>query len=296
MVLELPDLRIVDADGPIHHRAWEGPEDTTFVLVHGLGGSHLNWIQVAPGLSGLGRVLALDLPGFGTTPLAGRGAGLMDLRRALGAFVHAEATGRVILAGNSMGGVLAMLQAAVDPAGTHGLILTCSAFPWAKGAIPSPLVLGAFAAMDVPVLGDAVVAARLRGLPPDQIVRLGLGLTMHDPSRLPDDVVRAHENLVRAQRDMPDAPVAFVQAARSLLRLGRRPDVARGVMDAIACHVLVLHGRRDRFVPARYAEAVLAEHPDWRGRFFPDVGHVPQMEVPGRWLGAVGEWFASTLG
>ena len=68
MVLDLPELRIVDLDGPVRYRAWEGPEDTTFVLLHGLGGTHLNWVQAAPGLAGLGRVLALDLSGFGGSP------------------------------------------------------------------------------------------------------------------------------------------------------------------------------------------------------------------------------------
>lgn len=293
MDIDLPDVRI--ADGPIHYRAWDGPAETTFVLVHGLGGSHLNWVRVAPGLAGLGRVLAIDLPGYGTTPLAGRGAGLMDLRRALDTFVEREAAGEVVLVGNSMGGVVSMLEAAVAPDRIAGLVLTCSAFPWAAGALPSPLVLGAFAATDVPGLGDALVTARLRGLSPEQIVWLGLRLTTTDPGAIPEDVVRLHEDMVRAQRDLPDLPAAFVASARSLLRLGRRPDVARGAMDAVRCPVLVLHGRRDRFVPARYAEAVLAAHPTWRGRFFPDLGHVPQLEAPGRWLTEVADWFSLTF-
>ena len=290
MGIDLPDVRI--SDGPIHYRAWDGPAETTFVLVHGLGGSHLNWVRVAPGLAGLGRVLAIDLPGYGTTPLAGRGAGLMDLRKALDTFVEREATGEVVLVGNSMGGVVSVLEAAVAPDRVAGLVLTCSAFPWAPGALPSPLVLGAFAATDVPGLGDALVTARLRGLSPEQIVRLGLRLTTTDPGGIPGDVVRLHEDMVRAQRDLPDLPAAFVASARSLLRLGRRPDVARGAMDAVRCPVLVLHGRRDRFVPARYAEAALAAHPTWRGRFFPDLGHVPQLEAPGRWLTEVADWFS----
>ena len=35
------------------------------VLVHGLGGSHLNWDLFAPLLTEHARVWALDLPGFG---------------------------------------------------------------------------------------------------------------------------------------------------------------------------------------------------------------------------------------
>ena len=208
------------------------PSETTFVLLHGLGGSHLNWIQVAPGLAGLGRVLAIDLPGFGTSPLAGRGAGLMDLREAVEQLLDADATGEIVLVGNSMGGVVAILEAAVEPERIGGLVLTGSAFPWARGAIPSPLVLGAFAATDVPGLGDAVVAARFRAIPPEQVVRIGFKLTMVDPTKVPPEVVELHEELVREQRDLPDVPRAFVAAARSLLRLGRRPEVTGAAMDA----------------------------------------------------------------
>jgi pimeloyl-ACP methyl ester carboxylesterase len=57
----------------------------------------------------------------------------------------------------------------------------------------------------------------------------------------------------------------------------------------------VIHGRRDRFVPARSAEAALSSHPAWRGRILPDVGHIPQMERPDRWLSEVADWFAATL-
>ena len=62
--LGLPEARWADVDGPVHYREWPGPETgPTFVLVHGLGGSHLNWAAVAPGLSRRGRVIAPDLAG-----------------------------------------------------------------------------------------------------------------------------------------------------------------------------------------------------------------------------------------
>ena len=50
-------MHYVDFGGPT-----SGP---AFVLVHGLGGSHLNWDLLAPLLTQHARVLALDLPGFG---------------------------------------------------------------------------------------------------------------------------------------------------------------------------------------------------------------------------------------
>jgi pimeloyl-ACP methyl ester carboxylesterase len=295
MGIVLPELREIDLDGPVAYREWEGPPDTTFVLIHGLGGSHVNWVQVAPGLAGLGRVLAPDLPGFGWSPLAGRSAALMDLRRSLGRFVTERATGRVVLAGNSMGGGLAMLEAAIEPERVDGLILTCSVFPWARGGLPHPAVMAAFAMYDLGRVGERLVFERARRVDPETLVRIAFRMTAADPRRIPPEITDLQVEQLRERATDPDTAKAFIQAARSLLRLGRRPDVARRAMDAIRCPVLVVHGRSDHLVPVRFAEATLERYPAWRGRILPDIGHVPQMEAPGRWVAEVADWFASAV-
>lgn len=294
--LDLPELATIDLDGPVRYRAWDGPGDATFVLIHGLGGSHLNWLQVAPGLAGLGRVLAIDLPGFGASPRLGRGSGVMDERRIVSRFISELATGDVVLSGHSMGGVIAILQAAVEPASTAGLVLTSSALPWSTGGLPHPAVMGAFALYDTPGLGDRFARIRMNRMDPEQVVRFGYRMVATDPSSIPDEIVRMSVDLVRERQRDPDAPDAFLDAARSMLRLGKRPDVSTRALGAIGCPVLLLHGRRDRFVPAAFAEAVLAAHPSWRGRIFPGIGHAPQMEAPGRWLAEVADWYAEAVG
>src|SRR5439155_26415196 len=88
--LDLPPSRWVDVHGPVHFREWNGPPGgPVFVLVHGLGGSLLNWALVAPGLARRGRVLALDLAGFGLTPPAGRTAAVGSNRRVVDGFMKA---------------------------------------------------------------------------------------------------------------------------------------------------------------------------------------------------------------
>jgi len=78
--LQLPESRWADVAGPVHYREWTGPVDgPVFLCLHGLGGSNLNWALVAPGLASRGRVLAVDLAGFGLTPTAGRGSGVGEL-------------------------------------------------------------------------------------------------------------------------------------------------------------------------------------------------------------------------
>src|SRR6266540_5052334 len=98
--LELPESQWTDVGGPVHYRDWTGPEEgPTFVCVHGLGGSLLNWALVAPGLSTRGRVLALDLAGFGLSPAAGRSAGVRSSWRLLGGFLRALELPPVVLVG-----------------------------------------------------------------------------------------------------------------------------------------------------------------------------------------------------
>jgi pimeloyl-ACP methyl ester carboxylesterase len=293
--LVLPELRRIDLDGPVAYRRWEGPDDLVFVLVHGLGASHLSWVQVAEPLAGLGRVVAPDLPGFGATPLAGRGAGLMDQRRTLSRLLDELGGERVVLVGNSLGGAVGLLEAAVEPERVAGLVLTDSVYPWRGWVPPHPLVVLSFGLYRAPGLGERFVAWRLRALDAEQLVGLSLRFLAADHRTIPPEVVRLLVDLSRTRKDDPDVPVAFLEAARSMLRLGARPAVARRALDNVRCPVLLLHGRRDRFVPVTFAEAELARHPRWRGRFFPDLGHIPQMEAPGRWLSAVADWVAAAV-
>ncbi|HEX5937576.1 MAG TPA: alpha/beta fold hydrolase [Actinomycetota bacterium] len=293
--MELPPVRTSDRNGPVSYRCWDGPTDTAFVLVHGLGASHLSWVQVGRGLSVLGRAFAIDLPGFGATPLDGRGTHLMDHRRAVAAFIEWIGAERVILCGNSLGGAISILQTAVDPSSVQGLVLTNSVFPWRLGAIPHPLVMAAFGIYATPRIGERVVRWRLRAMEPEQMVRLSLRVLAADPSSIPADVIDLLIEQARARRNDPEAARSFLETARSMLRLGRRPTISRRALENVTCPVLLLHGRRDRLVPTTFARAELARHPDWRGRFFPDLGHIPQMEAPERWLAEVADWWSATF-
>lgn len=293
MTIEVPQSRWVDLDGPTHYVEWDGPRERTFALVHGLGGSVISWFAVGPGLARHGRVVALDLPGFGRSPRAGRRSRVSDNRALVSRFLErVGGGGPVVLCGNSMGGGISMLEAALEPASVEGLILSNSVFPWVRGAVPAPIVMLGFGLYQVPRVGEWVSRQRLNGLEADRAVRMGLRIIAADPNRIDPDLVRAHvEQLLRHQAD-GDAGTAFLEAARSLMALGRRPRAARWILDSVRCRVLVIHGREDRLVPLRYAESAVAEHPDWEMRVVPKVGHVPQLEAPERWLAAVEEWLA----
>src|SRR4029077_18312620 len=119
--------RWADLDGPLHYLAFGGPADRPgplhcvdcggpagvplIVCVHGLGGSAANWVAVAPLLTGGCRVVAPDLAGHGLTQSRGRGTGVAANRALLHRFLASVAPGPVILMGNSMGGMISLLEA-----------------------------------------------------------------------------------------------------------------------------------------------------------------------------------------
>jgi pimeloyl-ACP methyl ester carboxylesterase len=291
--IEAPQSRWTDIDGPVHYARWDGPDERTFVLVHGLGGSLLSWLPVAEGLARNGRVFALDLAGFGDTPRAGRRSRVSDNRALLSRFISRIADGSpVVLCGNSMGGGIAMLQAALEPSSVEGLVLSNSVFPWVRGAHPAPIVMFGFGMYQLPRVGEWASRQRITRLEAERAVRLGLRVIAADPSTIDPELVRLHVEMLQRHREDPDAAPAFLEAARSLMALGRRAETARWIVDAVRCPVLVIHGRRDRLVPLHYAERALEGHPTWEMRVLPKVGHVPQMEAGDRWLAAVESWLS----
>lgn len=281
--------RTADADGPVYFREWDGPEGLTFVCIHGLGGSHVNWRRVAPGLAERGRVLTVDLAGFGRTPLGGRGSDLASNRRLISAFLREATSGPVVLVGNSMGGSLSILQAAVEPWSVAGLILSSPAVPWARGGRPAAIVAGSFALYRIPGIGERFGRWRIQALTPERIVEMGFHLTTADPASVDEGTWAAHVEMARERQADPDAVPAFLEAARSLLSLGSRRKLARDLMRRVSCPVLHLHGGRDRFVPLAFAKAASLQ-PNWELRVFDDLGHALQIEAPDLWLDAVGEW------
>ena len=52
---------IVEIDGPVHYADFGGDGEPV-VMVHGLGGSHINWLSIGPRFASAGyRTLAVDL-------------------------------------------------------------------------------------------------------------------------------------------------------------------------------------------------------------------------------------------
>ncbi|HEX8099175.1 MAG TPA: alpha/beta hydrolase [Actinomycetota bacterium] len=295
--LELPDSQWIDLDGPVHYREWPGPSDgPTFLCVHGLGGSLLNWAGIAPGLAKRGRVLAPDLVGFGLTPTEGRKADVGSNRKILNRFIGALDLPPVILVGNSMGGKVSLIQAAHDPDTVNALILTDAVFPRARAlkGQPHPQIALAFAFYSNRRLGEMIATSRARKLGAEGLVRETLRLCAPDPSLIDPQLVAALVEQAKERMEFDYATAAFLEAARSIFRSQVAPGKFRQLVRRIKAPALVMHGARDRLVPVVAAREAAAEHDNWELVVFPDLGHIPQMEAPDRWLETVEAWLPVT--
>ncbi|WP_353815173.1 alpha/beta fold hydrolase [Agromyces sp. SYSU T00266] len=88
----------------------------TYVLVHGIGMGHRYWSDLADELAREGRVLALDLPGFGDAPEPRRTQTIAQSGAHLATLVEAEGGGEpVVLVGHSMGTQIVAEAAAQRP-------------------------------------------------------------------------------------------------------------------------------------------------------------------------------------
>jgi pimeloyl-ACP methyl ester carboxylesterase len=283
--------RFADVDGPVHYADFGG-EGRPIVLVHGLGGSHLNWLLVAPRLAAHGRVLALDLAGHGRTPSLRR-ARVGANRRLLDGFIRTVAGGPAVLVGNSMGGYLALAEAAAAPELVRALVLVDAAVPLARGGPPDGHVAALFAGLSLPLVGEALMLARWwRG--PERSLRGLLALCGIDPARVDPDAFEAHLALAEERHGLRRAAARdFLAAQRSLMgRLVRRRRFFR-MVASISAPTLILQGDRDRLVRVAAARALAAARPDWRLEVLDGLGHVPQLEDPERFLALVEPWIAA---
>ena len=289
------ESRTVDLGGPVHYVDFGGPDDgPTVVLVHGLGGSHLNWDLLAPLLRKHARVLALDLPGFGLSEPGDRRTTVHDNVEVLDRFLAEVAGTPAVLLGNSMGGMISILQTAASPASVSGLVLLDAAVPGPRRAL-DPLVAVTFALYAVPVVGEQFLSIRRKRSTPLRTARQMLRLCGVDPDTLPAEVIDRTVALVEQRQDVVGMDKAFLAAARSLLRLLVHPRQYRAAMASIRVPVLMVQGDVDRMVPVAAAREIAVRHPDWRYVELPGVGHVPQLQVPDRLATEVLSWLDTVV-
>lgn len=251
--------------------AYVGGAGPTLVLLHGLGGSAANWMEVVARLRGR-RVVAIDLPGHGGSPAPPREAGVATFADAVAAAIERTCETPALVAGHSFGGHVALRLALRRPDLVRGLLLVC----------PAGVSTGSRAARQF-----VAVTTRLRPIRAVQpLVRRFRGHSrfrravlrpwfVADGEALSDQALGALLRDVRVHDDLRPAGLAMT-------RDDLRPELA-----GVDCPSLVLWGARDLQLPledgielARRLRAPL--------RVVADCGHLLIVERPDAVIDALG--------
>jgi len=116
--------KTADLGGEVHYLDFGGTGEPV-LMVHGLGGSAINWMAVGPEIARHHRALALDLAGFGQTPLLKRSAAVGPASDLVHSLIDKLVGEPVLLIGNSTRAHIAILDASNPPVSyTHRTLPT----------------------------------------------------------------------------------------------------------------------------------------------------------------------------
>jgi pimeloyl-ACP methyl ester carboxylesterase len=265
------------------------------ILIHGLASSHVHWRAVSRALGRGHFVLVPDLPGFGRSPLAGRGAGLQASARVVDALL--DRLGEpAILVGNSVGALISMMIATERPGEVAALVLVAPPAPYSMRTPLDPGLALLFSAYCWPGLGELTREAWVRLHGSEGMVRSMLEICCYSPDRVSEHVVKAALSLSWERTRSRDEVHAFLALYRSVwlfLLNGWRYD---RLVRQITSPTLVLQGMHDRLVPPAAAQRLRKLRADWSFVSLPESGHMPHLEAPEQFLGALLGWLDDVEG
>jgi pimeloyl-ACP methyl ester carboxylesterase len=256
-------LRLVTVDtphGPIATaQAGSGP---VLLAVHGLGGTKASFLTTLALMRDTHRVIAIDLPGFGDSVKPLRAA--YDARyfaRVLSDLLDVLEVERADIAGNSMGGRIALELALTEPSRVQRLVLLAPAMAWLRPRRWAPVVRLLRPELTMLPMPVERLVRRLVGGADDDWTAAGV-----------DEFMRAFAT--------PRGRHAFHAVLRNIyLDAPHGDDGLWSRLAAMQHDALFVWGRRDRLVPIAFMKHVERTFPAARHLEL-DCGHVPQVERP----------------
>jgi pimeloyl-ACP methyl ester carboxylesterase len=248
------------------------------LFVHGHSGRWANWLPNIPHFSRTHRVVALDLPGFGHSPMPREPITIENYGRTLDALMDRLDIAGAPVVGNSMGGFAAAELAIKFPPRVERLVLVSAA------------------GLSTKYLGRSTEFFRRRSY-------IAFARAVNRYAAIPDARTETLVRRPRLRRRVLDVVVRYPERLSGpmcfeLMRGSGKPAALdatdaimsydfRGRVGEIACPTLIVWGRRDRVVPFDSAAEYhgLIEHS--RLVVFDDTGHVPMVERPARFNAAV---------
>jgi pimeloyl-ACP methyl ester carboxylesterase len=259
-----PSQFVMLPDGARAHVRDRGPRDgQALVLIHGSNASLFTWEPWAKRLSDTFRIITVDVPGHGLTgAVPNQDYSQEGMAKFVGEVADALHLERFALGGNSLGGRVAALFAARQPARLTHLILVDA------GGIPSkqPETTSlAFRIARTPILSRLLLY-----ITPRSLVVKGLNDAFTHKDIITDGMVDSYWDFVRMEGTR----------SATIIRLSTRDKGIREQIAKITAPTLILWGEDDHVIPIDVAHEFHAGIPRSKLIVYPETGHVPQEEVP----------------
>jgi pimeloyl-ACP methyl ester carboxylesterase len=245
----------------VHYRD-EGPatDSLPLLLLHGSGSSLHTWDSLVSRMPDK-RCIRLDLPGFGLTGPSPTGdyspAAAGKVIDSLLRFLQVDSC---IIAGNSLGGMIAWNYAAEHP-GVKGLVLIDpSGFP--SGNRGGNL---GFRLAHTPIVNQLV-----KYITPRSVVEKSLKQSYGNPALVTEELVQRYYELNLREGNR--------QALIDRFTNRQVADTAR--LESLNMPVLLIWGELDQVIPVEHADRFIRMIPLARRALYKGIGHLPMEESP----------------
>ena len=247
----------IDVPGGLHHVYLEGGHGEPLLLLHGFGANKDNFTRVARFLTPHYRVVVPDHIGFGESahPPDADYSPTAQAER-LHALVQALGIQGVHVGGNSMGGQIALVYAALHPTEVKSLWLIDAGGVWSAPESEGRRIIRETKRNPLLVRNE-------------EEFRQLIAFTMSDPPFIPPPLVE-----VLAQERVHN----FALEERIFNQL--RDESVENRIAGLATPSLIVWGERDRVLNVATAEILQKLLPQSQVVIMPGVGHLPMVERP----------------
>jgi len=256
-----------NVDTQIIYRVIEGDSSLTILFLHGLGENLQAWAKMENQLKIPYRVVLVDLPGHGQSPLQRRTNYSHDnLAHLLWEFVDGIGAGDLMIVGHSLGGNLALRMAAMRPEKIKGLFLLS---PWVFGTRGFPFPRLITNNIFLRPLLNAVIRRIVRS--PERLTKI-LQQAVFDENVVDEDLI---ERIIKPIIGNPKSYLTLIYLFRDSSRNRKLPDFPK-----IQVPVIVINGVEDPWIKPEEALRLTNLLSEGELILLPFCGHMPQEEKP----------------
>jgi pimeloyl-ACP methyl ester carboxylesterase len=253
-------------------------EGEPIVFVHGISGSWQNWLENLPHFGRTRRAIALDLPGFGASPMPSWPLDVPAYGRLIHDFCEKLGVEGGTIVGNSLGGFVAAEAVTAAPGRFERLALVSAA-----GIINTwnPEERAVAIAFTWKTLSPFFVSGGREIVNRPRLRRAVFGPFVRYPNRLGAELL--WEQLDSGLTSCP----GFGEVLHAVIRHDIRERLA-----AIDIPTLIVWGFNDHVIPVQAALSYHRRIPHSQLEIFERTGHVPQLERPARFNRLLDEFLA----